>query len=412
MRACVLFVWAVVSLLGCLGKTEPDDVGSLPAAIVGGQVTPPCAFATTVAYVGGSAKCTATLIHPKMIVLAAHCVDGIAPIEITFGDISRFSSDARRRVPIEACRMKRGDADDQGDLAYCILGQEVNDIPIVPILYGCEARFLKPNTTAVAVGFGYVNENTPSPSGAKRSVSVKVDAVEEKAVVIGDSTHGACFGDSGGPALVTLPDGTWRVFGMIIGGAGATSGCSEPTECAFMPHYVPWLEQDSGLDITPCYDTDGTWHPDERCKGFPMNPEESTGTWEKMCTESLILSGPGAACSEVTDVAAPDARQDSSVPIDDAPLDEGGMSPSDEIETGPASSETTDARSAEISEPEARIRSTSAGCSCRVRQCARDDRCAYTALSIGAAILVHSRRARFRERASLRMRARVTSLLK
>ena len=201
-----------------------------------------------------------------------------------------------RHVAIEGCHEKGGQAADE-DFAYCILNEAVTDVPIIPILYGCETQILKPKQDIVLVGYGNIDEDTESPNGHKRWVHAPVVKRFTKTIDLGDSNHTNCFGDSGGPAYVQLEDGTWRVFGATSTSTVINNvACAANGTWAYIPYYVPWIEEDSGLDITPCYDSDGTWNPGPDCQGIPTNPEVSGGTWAKMCTEKLKLSGPIASC--------------------------------------------------------------------------------------------------------------------
>lgn len=108
-----------------------------------------------------------------------------------------------------------------------------------------------------------------------------------------------------------LADGTWRVF-------GATSTTNSPA-CASLGTWalihpnVAWVEQQSGVDITPCFDAaSGAWQPGPKCSGVPLNPEVTDGTWPNLCTEQLMLSGPLASCGGATDAGPPvvDAQAD------------------------------------------------------------------------------------------------------
>jgi MYXO-CTERM domain-containing protein len=74
--------------------------------------------------------------------------------------------------------------------------------------------------------------------------------------------------------------------------------CANEGTWAFTPYYVPWLEEDSGLDVTPCFDADGTWNPGPDCGNVPLNPEASTGTWQQMCHQTETLTGPLSSCGK------------------------------------------------------------------------------------------------------------------
>lgn len=289
-----------LALLGCSLEPPGEPLGERQHPIVGGEETAECSWPTAVHFVASldentQGECTATLVHPKLITIAAHCVDQGVPQEIFFGD-TRDHDGPGRRVGIESCTQKGGQQAGE-DFAYCILDEEVNDVSIIPILYGCELEQLQEDSQVALVGFGNIDEDTPSPGGRKRWVEAPVVEIEEKTIDLGESGHSNCFGDSGGPAFLQLADGSWRVFG-----ATSTSyvvddvACAHAGTWAFTPYYVEWMEESSGLDVTPCFDADGTWNPGPDCKGVPKNPEASTGTWLQMCRQTEQLSGFLATC--------------------------------------------------------------------------------------------------------------------
>jgi hypothetical protein len=300
-------------------QTETNE-GVTP--IVGGEATPPCAWPTTVHFRqsggrgGVTSQCTATLIHPRVVSLAARCVEGAGEREIAFGDTNDHLR-APRRVSIQSCTQRPDWQNANEDFAICVLSQDVNDVPIIPVLFGCDESAVRPGTTVVLVGYGNVDPRTPSLLGHKRAVETTIASfpADQRTVVVGDSTHTSCLGDSGGPAFVKLADGTWRVFGAAsapdVAGVGS---CASAGTWAYVPHYLAWAEQASGIDLTPCHDAaSGRWSPGPRCTGVPLNPEVSGGTWATMCTENLTLSGPLARCSGAPDagLAVPDASADS-----------------------------------------------------------------------------------------------------
>jgi MYXO-CTERM domain-containing protein len=79
--------------------------------------------------------------------------------------------------------------------------------------------------------------------------------------------------------------------------------------------FVPWLERTSGIDVTPCHNSDGTWNPSAACRGFPMNPETSNGAWSTMC-QSVTRSGLGATCGAPFDGPVPDGGPVFPIPSD------------------------------------------------------------------------------------------------
>ncbi|WP_181197253.1 FG-GAP repeat protein [Enhygromyxa salina] len=91
--------------------------------------------------------------------------------------------------------------------------------------------------------------------------------------------EGTLDGDSGGPILHRLPDGTWRVIGDLNGDAsGGTPNALDLYEAA--PAYVHWIEYVTGRDVTPCHDLneedEWVWHGD--CLGdLPTSINEPGG---------------------------------------------------------------------------------------------------------------------------------------
>src|SRR5438876_11341259 len=148
------FGLALASMAGC-SAPGAEPTGDVASAIVGGEATPPCAWPTTVHYQqlllrGPGNACTATLIHPQVIAIAAHCVEGDGTREIAFGDTSDHRV-AARRVPIQTCTQRPNWQSANEDFAFCILSQAVPDVPIIPILFGCEEQALTVGAPVVLV---------------------------------------------------------------------------------------------------------------------------------------------------------------------------------------------------------------------------------------------------------------------
>ena len=177
------------------------------------------------------------------------------------------------------------------DFAFCILSQEVSDVPIIPVLFGCEEAILRTGAPVVLVGYGNIDARTPSPQGHHARWKRRSNALarDRRTIDLGDATHTDCTGDSGAPAFVKLADGTWRVFGAAsVAPPRVARRARRPGTWAYVPHYVVRAEQASGFNLTPCFDAStGQWSPDTRCTGVPLNPDVSDGTWARMCTEKL-----------------------------------------------------------------------------------------------------------------------------
>jgi MYXO-CTERM domain-containing protein len=75
-----------------------------------------------------------------------------------------------------------------------------------------------------------------------------------------------------------------------------------------MHRAAPWVEETSGVDITPCFDIDGTWNPTAQCKGAALDPLNTSVSWASGCASGVsgYLSTCGPAYGEAPDDTPPD----------------------------------------------------------------------------------------------------------
>ncbi|MCR9164035.1 MAG: trypsin-like serine protease [Nannocystaceae bacterium] len=280
--------------------------GSVQAApdtqtVIGGEPSPTCAWPTTVS-LGG---CTGTLIHPEIVVYAAHCGADIP--SVWFGE-QAFSGPGRN-VPTAGCFTNQAYFDGPGerheDWAFCRLAEPVHDVPIVPPLMGCETTLLTPGREVTVVGFG-LDEN--DDSGTKRQGVTQLQWItEDGAVLAGNGEVGSCYGDSGGPIYIQLPDESWRVFGIVSGG----QACGFPAWYATVHTAIPTIEEETGIDVTPCHYTGGGWNPSPACGNAPIEPWNGSGkTWADGCAGGPVVSEVatcGPSFDDALDEAGPEA---------------------------------------------------------------------------------------------------------
>jgi hypothetical protein len=265
-----------MSTLSCvLALVLAGQLTPAPEPIHGGEPAEPCQWPTAVALYENSVLCSGTLVHPRLVVTAAHCIGaGPGPSQITFGE-SVF--EPARMVAVDHCRANPAATGELGfwDYAYCLLAEPVSDIAITPPLLGCETQVLTYGQEVVIAGYGATDDNE---SGIKHwGTTIVSSQAAGDTVVVGADGTAACSGDSGGSAFVQLGDGGWRAFGIVSGGLS----CEEAVTYVTIHSMIGWAETETGLDFTPCHDADGTWNPGPECGEFASAAQspELTATW-------------------------------------------------------------------------------------------------------------------------------------
>ena len=296
MKRVRLSPWTLLPAL-CLvsGSALAGNFTPAPAEIFGGEATETCAWPSEVSL----GSCSATLIHPQVIIYAAHCGEGYNSVR--FGETANSPG---RIEGIQFCKTNPGYGNAPGtDYAYCVLSEPVFDVPIIPPVMGCEVdELLVPGAEVVLVGHG---EADAGPGyGQKREAWTTLVQIRNNEALLGGDGIDPCSGDSGGPAFIRAKDGSWRAFGIVSYGP---IPCGGGSWYSMMHRAMPWIEGELaqyGVDLTPCHDADGAWNPSEACQGFPFDSHQSLGAWPDTCGMGGEVSGPSTACGPAFD--APD----------------------------------------------------------------------------------------------------------
>lgn len=230
-----------------------------PAApILGGAEVEPGAWPEVVALLyPGDVICTGTLVSERVVLTAAHCLVGGSPTAVALGDSalkpSRLVDVASYRVHPRYCSDLMTCKTDIWDFGFVELAEPVTDVvPAVPLRLQDEwDEAMVSGGTVTLVGYG---EEKGGDTHVKREVDapiVRFSATGCEFQAGGDGID-SCYGDSGGPAFVTLADGTVRLAGVTsrgskVCGMGGYYGIPAASLC--------WLFQETGVDLRAGCDT-------------------------------------------------------------------------------------------------------------------------------------------------------------
>ncbi len=210
------------AVASCSAAGGPVEVDKQTSAIIGGETE--TGYPHVGALVsGGRSFCSSALIRPGWVLTAAHCIDSQRPSGVSFfvGAVAGRQGNTYRAAQLYIHpRYELNPAAALHDIALIRLSTPVPANVATPIPFNEDPLEGEIGKVVTFVGYGVSDGMRRTGGGTKRRTSVAISRVDPISYSTGFAGLGVCFGDSGGPGLLDMGEGT-----EVISVNSTVNGC-------------------------------------------------------------------------------------------------------------------------------------------------------------------------------------------